>query len=112
MAAGYDIYGLKDGPRPAQRQMLVDSAIAMGLPRGTYSRLAVRSGMASKHGIAVGGGVIDADYPGEIKVILSNHGNASYEFTAGELIRQLMVEKIQTHDAMEIDNMEDTERGT
>jgi len=112
MAAGYDIYALKDRTIPAQRQMFVDTGIAIGLPRGTYGRVAARSGMASKHGIAVGGGVIDADYTGEVKVIFQNHGNTSYEFMAGDLIAQLIVEKIRRHDAMEIDNNEDTERGT
>jgi len=92
--------------------MLVDTGIAIGLHRGTYGRLAVRSGMASKQGIVVGGGVIDADYTGEIKVILRNHGNASYEFKAGDRIAQLIVEKIQRYNAMEIANLEDTERGT
>jgi len=69
MAAGQDIDALKDGTIPAQKLMLVDTGIAIGLPRKTYGRLAARSGMASKHGIAAGGGVIDADYNGEIKVI-------------------------------------------
>jgi len=70
--------------------------------------------MASKHGIAVGGGlgVIDADYAGEMKVILRNHGDTNYEFKAGDRIAQLIVEKIQTHDAREIHNLEDTARGT
>jgi len=68
--------------------------------------------MASKHGIAVGGGVMDADYTGEIKVILRNHGNASEKFKAGDRIAQLIVVNIQTHDAIEIDNLEDRERGT
>jgi len=65
MAARHDIYALRDGTIPAQRQMVVDTGIAIGLPRGTYGRLAARSGMAGKHGIAVGGGVIDADSTGE-----------------------------------------------
>jgi len=68
--------------------------------------------MASKHGIAVGCGFIDADYAGEKKVILQNQGNASYEFKAGDGIAQLIVERNQTHDAREIDNLQDTERGT
>jgi len=66
MAAGHDIYALREGTIPAQRQMLVDTGSAIGLPRKTYGRLAARSGMAGKHGRAVGGGVIDADYTGEI----------------------------------------------
>jgi len=92
--------------------MLVDTRIAIRLPRGTYSTLAARSGMASRNGIAVCGGVIEADYTCEAKVILRNHGNTSYEFMAGDHIAQLIVEKIQTYDAMEIDNLEDTERAT
>jgi len=68
--------------------------------------------MGSKHQIAVGGSVIDADYTGEIKVILRNHGSASSEFKAGDRVAQVIVERIQTHDAIEIDNLEDTERGT
>jgi len=112
MAAGHDIYALKDATIPAERQMLVESGIAIGLPRGTYGRLAARSGMASKHGIAVGGRVIDTDYTGEIKVILGNHGDTSYEFKAGDRIAQLIMKTIQTHDAMEIYNLEDTNRWT
>jgi len=112
MAAGHDIYGFRDGTIPAQRHMLVDTGIAIGLPRGTYGRLAARSGMGSQHGIAVGGGVRNPDYTGEGKVILRNHGNPRYEFKPGDSIAQLIMEKIQTHDAMEIDNLEGTERGT
>jgi len=112
IAAAHDIYALKDGTIGAQRQMLVDTGIAIGLPKGTYGRLAASSGMAGKHGIAVGCGVIDADYTGERKVILRNHEDTSYEFKAGDRMGQLIVEKIQTHNAMEIDNLDDMERGT
>ena len=45
MAAGHDLYALKDGTIPAQREMLVETGIAIGLPQGTYGRLAARSGM-------------------------------------------------------------------
>jgi len=86
MAAGHDIYTFNVGTIPAQRQMLVDTGIAIGRPRGTYGRLLARSGMASKQGIAVDGGVIDADYRGEGKVILQNHGNSSYKFKAGDML--------------------------
>ena len=66
--------------------MLVETGIAIRLPKGTYGRLAARSGMASKHGIPVGGGVRDADYTGEVRVILGNHGTTDYEFKAGDRI--------------------------
>ena len=69
-AASHDIYALTDGLVPAKGTTMVETGIAIGLQEGTYGRLAARSGMASKMGIAVGGGVIDADYTREIKVIL------------------------------------------
>ena len=112
MAAGHDIYALKSGTISAQRQMLVETRIAIGLPEGTYGRLAARSGMASKHGIAVGGGVIDADYTGEVRVILRNHGTTNYEFKAEDRIAQLIVKRIQTSEAVVVDQLVETERGT
>ena len=73
MAAGHDIYALEEGSIPAKGPALVGTGIAIGLPKSTYGRLAARSRMASKNSIAVGGGVIDADFTGEVKVILRNH---------------------------------------
>jgi len=110
-AAGYDIYAITARLVPANGQTMVETGIAIGLPEGTYGRLAARSGMASKMGIAVGGGVIDADYTGEVKVILRNHGEADCMFTAGDRIAQLIIEKIANADAMEVDNLGVTERG-
>jgi len=65
--------------------------------------------MASKMGIAVGGGVIDADYTGEVKVILRNHGRADCVFKAGDRIGQLIIEKVANADAMEVEDLRITE---
>ena len=73
---------------------------------------AARSGMASKNGIAVGAGVVDADYTVEVKVILRNHGTEDYQFKAGDRIAQLIVENIPLDEAMEIDELDETEPGT
>jgi len=67
--------------------------------------------MASKIGIAVGGGVIDAHYTGEVKVICRNHGEADCVFQAGDRKAQLIIEKVANADAMEVDDLETTERG-
>ena len=109
--AGHEIYALTDGMVPAKGETMVETGIAIGLPEGTYGRLATRSGMTSKIGIAVGGGVIDADYTGEVKVILHNHGEADCVFKAGDRIAQLIIERVANADAMEGDNLEITERG-
>ena len=111
MAAGHDIYMLRDGTIPAERQMLVETGTAIGLPKGTYGRLAARSGLASKQGIAVGGGVIDADYTREVKVILRNHSSIDYEFKAGDRITQLIVERIQTSEAITVEELVKTALG-
>jgi len=88
---------------------MVETSIAISLPEGTYGRLAARSGMASMMGIAVGGGVIDADYTGEVKVILGNHGEADGLFKAEDRIAQLIIGKIADADAMEVGELETTE---
>ena len=74
MAAGHDLYAMENIHIPARRQVLVETGLAIGLPKGTYARIAPRSGLASKKRISVGGGVIDADYTGEVKVIPSTKG--------------------------------------
>ena len=93
MAAGHDIHALENSIIPTKGQELVRTGIAIGLPKGTYGRLVARSGMASKNGMAVGGGVIDGDYRGEVKVILQNHGTEDYQFKASDRMVQLIVEK-------------------
>ena len=110
-AARHDIYALKDGLVRAGEQVLVETGIAIGLPEGTYGRLVARSGIASKMGIAVDGGVIDADYTGEVKVILRNHGNTDCLYKAGDRIAQLIIQRIADANAMEVDNLGATDRG-
>ena len=110
-AAAHDIYALRNGLVPAKGQTMVETGIAIGLPEGMYGRLSSRSGMASKMGIAVGGGVIDADYTGEVKVILRNDGRVDCVFKAGDRIAQLIVEKVANANAMEVDDLGITERG-
>jgi len=90
---------------------MVETGIVIGMPEGTYGRRAVRSGIASKMGTAVGSGVIDGDYTREVKVILRNHGQADCSFKAGERIAQLIIKIIADADAMEVDNLGITERG-
>ena len=75
-ATGHDIDALTNRLVPPKGQVMVETAIAIGLWEGIYGRLAAGSGMASKMGIAVGGGVIDADYTGAVKVIVRNDGEA------------------------------------
>jgi len=110
IAAGHDIYAIKAIRIPARGQMLVETGIAVGLLPNTYARLARRSGLASTKGIDISGGVIDADYTGEVKVIMINHSNDDCHIMERERIAQIIIEKINISDAMEVDKLDDTIR--
>ena len=68
-------------------------------PSGVYARIAPRSGLAAKNRIAVGGGVIDPDYDGEVKVILFNHGDEDFIVNPGDRIAQIVLERVMLIDA-------------
>jgi len=93
-AAGYDLYASKPTTVPARGKALVDTDISIAVPADTYGRVAPRSGLASKHSIDVGAGVIDADYRGPVKVLLFNLGDADFKVEVGERIAQLIVERV------------------
>ena len=111
-AAGHDLYAQSGTTIPAKGQGIIGTGIAIGLPPNTYRRIAPRSGLALKHSLAVNAGVIDADYTGEIKVILVNLGNKQYEIHKGDKIAPLIVERIASEEAILVENLETTERGT
>ena len=81
-AAGCDLYAPEDALIPARGQALVQLGIAVELPAGTYGRLAPRSGLAARHSLHVGAGVVDASYRGELAALLFNHGDRDYEVRA------------------------------
>lgn len=77
---------------PGERVM-VHTGVAVAIPSGNYGRVAPRSGLALKFGIAEMAGVIDSDYRGELGVILINHGGQPLEIKHGDRIAQLIIEK-------------------
>lgn len=93
-AAGYDLYASKPTSIPARGKVLVDTDISIAVPAGTYGRVAPRSGLASKHSIDVGAGVIDADYRGPLKVLLFNFGEKDFAVAEGERVAQLIIERV------------------
>jgi len=109
-SAGHELYTLEDVLIPSRGQKLVATGIALGIVQGRYARIARRSGLAYKESIGIGGGVIDADYMGEVKVIMINHGKEGYQVQEGDRIAQLIMEKIDTSGMMEVDNLQITDR--
>lgn len=111
-AVGYDLYSTDNVTIPATHRALVGTGIAILLPEGVYGRVAPRSGLAVKHGIQVGAGVVDPDYTGEVKVVLFNHGDGEFVVKEGDRIAQLVLERCETPEVWEIGNLEETLRGS
>ncbi|KAI6382952.1 Deoxyuridine 5'-triphosphate nucleotidohydrolase [Pyricularia grisea] len=110
-AAGYDLYAAKETVIPARGKALVDTDISMAVPAGTYGRIAPRSGLAAKHFIDTGAGVIDADYRGQVKVLLFNHSDADFKVEEGDRVAQLVIERIYTPEVVEVQELEESVRG-
>ena len=110
-AAGYDLCSAYAGVVPARGKALLKTDLSIAVPAGTYGRVAPRSGLALKHGIDTGAGVIDEDYRGNVGVILFNHSDADFAVAAGDRVAQLILERIATPEVVEVDSLDDTQRG-
>ncbi|XP_004709475.2 deoxyuridine 5'-triphosphate nucleotidohydrolase, mitochondrial [Echinops telfairi] len=111
-AAGYDLYSAYDYTVPPMEKALVKTDIQIAVPSGCYGRVAPRSGLAAKHFIDVGAGVIDEDYRGNVAVVLFNFGKETFEVKKGDRIAQLICERIFYPEIEEVQALDDTERGS
>jgi dUTP pyrophosphatase len=116
-AAGLDLLAAvpEDSPMilsPGQRA-LVPTGISIALPEGYEAQVRPRSGLASKHGITVlnAPGTIDADYRGEISVLLINHGDAPFAIRRGERIAQMVIASVLRAELVPTASLSSTERG-
>lgn len=110
-AAGYDLYASAPATLRSKSRGIVSTSISIAVPAGTYGRIAPRSGLAAKHGIDTGAGVIDADYRGEVKVLLFNLGDEDFEIKEGDRVAQLILERIVTPDVEVVEVLEESVRG-
>lgn len=109
--AGADLRSSSDNIVPARGKALIPTGICISLPAGHVALVWPRSGMAVKHGLDCGAGVIDSQYRGEIKVLLFNHSDADYPIKKGDRIAQLLVQKVETVDFIQVDALDATARG-
>ena len=98
---------------PPGGRALVPTGIAIALPRGHEGQVRPRSGLSVDHGVTVinAPGTIDADYRGEIKVPIVNHGEVAFTITRGMRIAQLVVAPVTRAKFVETDTLESTSRG-
>ena len=115
LAAGLDLLAAVDAPvtlQPGERA-LVPTGLAMALPAGYEAQVRPRSGLAAKHGVTVLNtpGTIDADYRGEVKVILINLGEVPFTIARGERIAQMVIAPVLQASIREVETLSETVRG-
>ena len=111
-SAGLDLFSIETlSIEPGQR-VIARTGLAVAVPEGYYGRVAPRSGLATKQGLDVLAGVIDADYRGELGCLLHNTGAETIELPEQSKICQLIIEKIITPEAVWAEDLSNTERGS
>ncbi len=115
LSAGMDLRANIDAPitlQPMQRA-LIPTGLYIALPQNHEAQVRPRSGLAIKHGITVLNtpGTIDADYRGEIGIILINLGNEPFTINDGDRVAQMVVAKHETVKWSLVDTLDETERG-
>ena len=105
LSAGLDLHAKISATLRKGERILIPTGVKIALPFGVEAQVRSRSGLALKHGIAVlnAPGTIDADYRGEIGVILINHGCEDFHITRGDRIAQLVFAKVEMLDFSEVE---------
>jgi len=114
-AAGMDLRALLPSPirlGPGERA-LVPTGLRLAIPRGYEGQVRPRSGLAVRHGVTIvnAPGTIDADYRGEVKVVLINLGQEPVEIGPGERIAQLVISPVVHTRVVRVESLAETERG-
>ncbi len=111
-SVGLDLSGVEELTIPPQGKALCKTDLRIVLPPGTYGRIAPRSGLAWRNHLVVGGGVIDPDFQGNVKVVLFNLGDEGIKIKKGQRIAQLICEKASFPQVKEVPDIKDpSERG-
>jgi dUTP pyrophosphatase len=114
-AAGMDLYAAVDPEAviPPGEWKLVPTGISIALPEGYEAQVRPRSGLALKQGVSILNtpGTVDADYRGEVGVILMNHSKESLVIKRGDRIAQMIINQIERIEFEEVEELPETERG-
>lgn len=112
-AAGMDVIAAADAELPAGGRALVPTGLKIAVPHGYELQLRPRSGLALKHGVTLPNtpATIDADYRGELQVILMNLGSEPFAVKRGDRIAQMLVQKVEATAFVEVDELPASDRG-
>ncbi len=110
--AGLDLYSNEETILQPNERKLISTGIAMAIPEGYAGLIWDRSGMAAKNGLKTMGGVIDSTYRGEIKVIIHNLSSQPFKVEKGIRIAQMLIQKVEQKNIIEVQELDETERGS
>jgi dUTP pyrophosphatase len=117
LAAGVDLLAAVPAEAPVTlapgARALIPTGIALALPPGYEGQVRPRSGLAARHGVTVlnAPGTVDADYRGEVQVVLANFGSEPFVVSRGTRIAQLVIAAVQQVTLLEVDTLDSTMRG-
>jgi dUTP pyrophosphatase len=114
-AAGLDLAAANEAPitlGPGEWAM-VPTGIALAIPAGWEGQVRPRSGLAARHGVTClnSPGTVDADFRGEVHVILVNHGREPFVVAAGMRVAQLVIAPVARAEVLPVEELEETQRG-
>lgn len=110
--AGLDLCALEAIVIPPHTRVQVRTGLAFAIPEGYVGLVWDKSGVSHKGGLKTLGGVIDAGYRGEVMVGLYNTSDQPYTFAAGNKVAQILIQKVEQPEIVEVDELDETTRGT
>ena len=110
--AGFYLYSTEDVEIATNARVQVPTGIAMEIPAGYVGLIWDKSGLSHKHGLKTLGGVIDSGYRGEVKVGLINLGQEKYILEKGHKVAQMIIQKNETCEIIEVAELSDSQRGS
>lgn len=109
--AAFDLRSCEALTLPPGEMKIVKTGLAMSIPDGFRGIIKDRSGLAAKHCLETAAGVIDAGYRGEVGIVMRNHSNKDFQIEKDMRIAQMKIEEVPKMTIVEVDNLEDSQRG-
>ncbi|MBU1202923.1 dUTP diphosphatase [Patescibacteria group bacterium] len=109
--AAMDFYSYRDYEIKPGERIIVETGIAIAIPDGYWGNVRDRGGLPAKHGIHTMGGVFDSNFRGEVQIIMINLGQETYKIAKGHRICQMIIERHETVELEEVDELDETNRG-
>lgn len=110
--AGMDLFALESVSLEPGARTDIGTGLAIAIPEGYVGLIWDKSGLSNRHGLKVLGGVIDSGYRGEIRVGLINLGSEPVSFESGHKVAQMLIQRVESPEIVEVETLDETERGS